>query len=519
MAQTTVSAARGAESWLVVTAACISTFVVAYNSTAILTALPAIKSDLDMDAEGLQWVMNGYMLASAVLVAVMGRFADIFGKMRMYMIGLGIFSVGSIAIIFSDSTWLMLLGRTGQGVGAAAIFSTAVALITVASPEEKRAQALGLWAGMVAFGFGVGPLIGGIFTDSVGWRGIFAVDLLLLAVTALLCLRIERLGLVDRDVDPSIRIDYWGVALLVATLGSFVYGLTNGHQAGWTSPETLSLFAIAIAGAIGLAFSERRAVEPLINFSFFRSPRYSASAIGMFLTGFVLIGVLYYYNLFVQSPGALNYTAVQAGLSLLPCSITMFVLSITVPKLLAPYSFHWPVAIGMILMAIGFWLLHFTTNTSDYASIWWKLLVIGLGLGLTFALLPRVGLRGLPDKDAGQGSGVINTCLYLGACVGTAAGGIVTARIRHDAVLSVIEKLHTGISDPDELETLLAHGSESEVKQALAKFNPEDAEKIRETIQSVLDDSFAGVMDLLAVTALLGAIICFFLIRGTVPKT
>jgi hypothetical protein len=372
---------------------------------------------------------------------------------------------------------------------------------------------------MVAFGFGVGPLIGGIFTDSVGWRGIFVVDLVLLAVTALLCLRIERLGLVDRDIDPNTKIDYWGVALLVVTLGSFVYGLTNGHESGWTSAETLSLFAVAFVGAIAFAFHERRTAEPLVNFSFFRSPRYSASAIGMFLTGFVLIGVLYYYNLFVQSPGALEYSAVQAGLSLLPCSITMFVLSITVPKLMAPYSFHWPVTIGMILMAIGFWLLHFTTNTSDYASIRWKLLVIGLGLGLTFSLVPRVGLRGLPDKDAGQGSGVINTCLYLGPSVGASAGGIVTARIRHDAVTSVIAKLHSGISDPEELEALLAHGSASDIKQALAKSSPDDAEKIRGTIQNVLDDSFAGVMDLLAVAALLGAIVCFFLIRGAVPKT
>lgn len=372
---------------------------------------------------------------------------------------------------------------------------------------------------MVAFGFGVGPLIGGIFTDFVSWRGIFVVDILILAITVLLYLRIEKLGLVEREIDPSTRIDYWGAALLVMTLGSFVYGLTNGHQAGWTSLETLGLFAIAIIGATAFAFNERRSVEPLINFSFFRSPRYSAAAIGMFLTGFVLIGVLYYYNIFVQSPGAQDYSAVEAGLSLLPFSIMMFLLSITVPKLLAPYSFHWPVTIGMVLMGAGFWFLHYTTDQSDYASIWWKLLLVGLGLGLTFALLPRVGLRGLPDKHMGQGSGVINTCLYLGCSVGIAAGGIITARIRHDAVISVVEKLHSGSSNPEALEALLAHGSASDVKQALAQFSPEDAARIRETIRSILDDSFAGVMEMLVVVALLGAIICFFLIRGAVPKT
>ena len=493
--------------------------MVAYNSTAILTALPAIKSELDMDPEALQWVMNVYMLASAVLVAVMGRFADIFGKMRVFLIGLVIFALGSLGIIFSGNAPLMLIGRACQGVGAAAIFSTSVAIITVATVEEKRAQALGLWAGMVAFGFGVGPLIGGIFTVSVSWRGIFVVDLLMIAVSALLYLRIEKLGLVARDTDPNARVDYWGVALLIVTLGSFVYGLTSGHEAGWDSVQTRTLFGIAFFGAIAFAFIERRAPEPLLNFSFFRHRRYTASAAGMFLTGFMLIGILYYYNIFVQSPGAQGYTAVEAGLSLLPCSITMFILSITVPKLLAPYSYHWPVTIGMLLMAAGFWMLHYTTDQSGYGSIWWKLLLLGLGLGLTFALLPRLGLRGLPDESTGQGSGIINTCLYLGCSVGIAMGGIVEAGIRHDAVIDVIASLHAAVQDPDSLEDLIAHGSASEVNEALVKFSPDDAVKIKAAIKAVLDDSFAGVMKMLTAAALLGAVLSFFLIRGAVPKT
>ena len=519
MAQTTLDDARRSDSWLVIAAACICTFVVAYNSTAILTALPAIKADLDMDAEALQWVMNIYMLAAAVLVAVMGRFADIFGKMRVFAIGLAIFALGSLGIILAINSPLMLIGRAFQGIGAAAIFSTSIAVITVGTPEEKRAQGLGLWAGMVAFGFGVGPLIGGFFTVSISWRAIFAVDVLLIAVTVLLYLRIQRLGLVARDTDPNARVDYWGVALLIVTLGCFVYGLTSGHEAGWGSTQTLALFAIALLGAVAFALNEHRAPDPLLNFSFFRHPRYTAAASGMFLTGFTLIGVLYYYNIFVQSPGAQGYTAIQAGLSLLPCSITMFILSVSLPRLLADYSFHWPVTIGMLMMAAGFWLLHYTTDQSGYGSIWWKLLIIGLGLGLTFALLPRVGLRGLPDKDAGQGSGIINTSLYLGCCVGIAMGGIVVARIRHDAVSNVIEDLDPSMRDPDALEDLIAHGSATEVSEGLAKFSPDDAAKIQGAIRAILDDSFSGVMEVLTVAALLGAVLSFFLIRGAVPKT
>jgi EmrB/QacA subfamily drug resistance transporter len=518
MAHTTANAIRGSQSWLVVLAACISTFVVAYNTTAIMTALPAIKSSLDLDAQTLQWVMNVYMLASAVLIAVMGRFADIFGKMRMFIIGLGVFATGSISIIFAGDAVMMLVGRACQGIGAAGIMSTSVALITVATPEEKRAQALGWWAGTVAFGFAVGPVIGGVLTDSISWRWIFVIDIPLLAIAALFYLWIEKLGIVSRELELGTKIDYLGVALLIVTLGTFVYGLTSGHVVGWTSLQTLSLFAIAVLGGVAFAVRERRIPDPLVDFSFFRHRGYLAGTFGMFVTGITLLGVLYFFNLFVQAPGALGLTPVEAGLSLLPFTLMMFALSLTVPRLLAPYSLHWPTTIGMLALATGFWLMHYTSNQTPYTDLWWKLMILGIGIGLNFSLLPRVGLRSLPDESAGQGSGVINTCLYVGCTVGIAAGGIVTEQIRRQFIGPVIEKLTSGPSDRGALELALAHGSQSQVDHALAQFSPDDAEKIRAAMQDVLDNAFTGVMEMMTIVGLIGAVLCFVLIRGPVSK-
>jgi hypothetical protein len=306
--------------------------------------------------------------------------------------------------------------------------------------------------------------------------------------------------------------------LLIVTLGGFVYGLTNGHQIGWTSPETLGLFAASLVGAIAFAFQERRAAEPLVNFSFFRHGRYFAATFGMFVTGFLFVGTLYFYSLFAQSPGALDLTPFETGLSMLPITLAIFLVSLTAPRLLAPYSFNWPVAIAMATLAVGAWLMHDTTNQSSYWEIWWKLAILGTGVGLNFSMLARVGLGALPDESAGQGSGVINTSLYIGIAMGIAAGSVVTAQITRGIIGPAVRNLASGSTDARDLEMVLTHGFQGQIEKAISQFSPEDAERIRVAMQDSLDNAYAGVMEMMAVLALVGAVVCFFAIRGTVPK-
>jgi len=249
MVETAINGPRSSETWPVVAAACLGTFVIAYNNNAVITALLEIKSSLDLTPQALQWIVNAYMLASAMMIAVLGRFADIFGMLRIFLIGIGIFAAGSLISLFAESGWVILFGRACQGVGGASIFTVAAALISIAAAEEKRAALLGLWSAAIGFGYGVGPLIGGYLADSVSWRGVFVVDVVLLAIAATLGIQVARSGILREKHDPDVRVDYLGVALLVITLGALTYGLTSGHKAGWASLQTLSVFGIALLGA------------------------------------------------------------------------------------------------------------------------------------------------------------------------------------------------------------------------------------------------------------------------------
>ncbi|MGI9404045.1 MAG: MFS transporter [Hyphomicrobium sp.] len=505
--------------WLVLIAACLGAFLVASNTTAVMTALPEIKAELNLSTLAMQWVVNIYMLCTAVLVVIIGRFSDIFGKLNVFMLGLGTFAAGSISIMVTGDIILLMIGRLAQGIGAGALMSASIALVDVTTEKSKRAFALGIWAGLVAFGLGAGPLIGGALIAAIGWRAVFAVDLVVIAIAALLCVRIFMHKLVPHVERKAVPVDYLGTGLLIVGLAPFVYGLSNAHVAGWTSVETLGLFAIAIAGAVAFVIRERYAVEPLVYFRFFRYPRYLASTLGIFADGIALICVLYFFNLYAQSPGGLGFTAFMAGAAILPYSLTSFLFSVTVPHMAGKSTMRWPITIGMLLMAAGLWFLSQTTADMTYSDLWWRLIFVGAGMGLTYPLFPIVGLRALPDEHAGQGSGVLNMCFYMGLSVGLAAGGAVLGKIRHDAIAKTL----TGLSDApaNALQWVhdLAHGSASQVKQALAHFSTADAAKIEHTLNTVGASAFSGAMTLFMFIALIGAATSFWLIRPQPDET
>lgn len=259
---------------------------------------------------------------------------------------------------------------------------------------------------------------------------------------------------------------------------------------------------------------ELRCKDPLIHFRFFRYRNYIAATGGMIIAGFTQIGILFFVNFFIQAAEGLNFSASQAGLALLPFTAVMFVIALVAPHVIPPKGYRLWAAASMLSLAIGFWLMHSVDHQTPFEDVWWRLLFVGAGVGLNMVLLPRIGLGALPEKNAGQGSGVLNTCLYSGLAIGTALGAVVVTQIKRYFVDPVVNAAGGAIADPQTLKITLVHGSQSQVGKAIAAFPKEELTRLQDVMLKAFDHGFSGVMILMTIAALIGIVLCIAVIRS-----
>lgn len=506
---------RGALTVLFMTATCMA--VVGYNTTAVVTILPNLKSEFDLTPNEMQWIMAIYTVVSATLVLILSRLGDVTGKMKVFFFGMAVFGLGSLAVAVAPNAAALLVGRGVQGAGAAALFGTSLSLLNAATPEAQRSSIMGVWGAVIGLAISLGPIVGGAFADFLNWRGIFIADVIFLAIAFLIGLRVDKRGYVPDHRLPGARLDYAGAVALVLLLGPLAFALSNGQTAGWDSPLTLLAVVVAGVAAIALPLTARHVEDPLIELRYFRHPRYLMAALGMFLSGFSLLCFFVFFNIFVQSPAALGLSAMAAGAAVLPLSGMMFIVSITAPGYLKEVSARWPVSIGMAALATGFLLLSWTDNTTQYSDVWWKLIFLGIGMGLTFSLLPRVGLRLLPEEHTGQASGVINTFLYFGATLGSVLGGLAQAVTVQAGLSKVTAALPAESAKTEGLTETLAHGSPSEVQHLLASLDPSASTALAAALRDLQDNAFDNAMLVGAIATLIGTLLALWLLRGAIP--
>ncbi|WP_424832591.1 MFS transporter [Ruegeria sp.] len=506
---------QGPRTVMVMTAICM--MVVGFNTTAVATILPNLKSEFDLTPSSLQWVMAIYTVVGASLVTIVSRLGDITGKMGVFFAGMIVFALGSSLVLFSQDGIMLLSGRAAQGAGAAALFGTSLSILTAATPEEQRASVTGTWGAVVGLAIGVGPIVGGAFAHYLNWRVVFALDLVLLAIVLLIGLRVHRRKYVPDTRLAGAKFDYPGALAMLLLLGPLSFALSNGESSGWTSASTLGALALSAIAVVMLVVTSRRSDDPLIELRYFRHPRFFMAATGMFVMGFTLFGFFVYFNVFVQSPDTFSYSSIAAGVAILPLSLCMFVVSVVAPRFLAPYSFQWPVILGMGFTTAGFLLLTATTSTSNVSDIWWKLAIIGIGLGVGFSLLPRLGLRLLPDEHAGQGSGVVNAFLHFGATMGSVLGGLAEAVTTRWGLNEVINALPQGSAQRTDLAHALTHGSPSQIQELIAGLDPTTGTALASALRDLQDNAFDSAMFVTAMAALVAMVLAILLLRGPVP--
>jgi MFS family permease len=416
-------------------ASCLAMLAVGANSTAIMAALPSMRTELALSSAGVEWAVNAYLVVSAAFIVLGGRAADRFGPRLASMVGLALFGVASCIIATAGSQAALLAGRALQGLAAAfAVPSTLAAVDTSATPQ-RRAAAIGAWTGFLMLGFSIGPLLGGAFTHFTGWRVIFwfNVVLMLAAIVGL-----ASAGSVRASAGESRRADWLGFVFLTTLMVSLVFGLHALPQARELPLRPIGWLAVAATAFVLLLRVESRAKAPLVNLAFFAQRSFVMGvAIGS-LAMFSIISLLLYFNLYAQSRDGLGLTALEAGAALLPLSAALLGLALSAPKVRARFGLRNAMTGGMALIAIASAMIGAAVAGGGMLLLAVGFFVVGAGLAVPYALAPRLALSALAPEQAGQGSGIINACTFLGGSCGVAGGATALALGGFPAVLTMI---------------------------------------------------------------------------------
>src|ERR687896_2446496 len=416
--------------WLALALLCAVQFMVVLDIAIVNVALPSIQVDLGFSQENLQWVISAYALLFGGFLLLGGRLADILGRRRLFLAGLVIFSAASLVSGLAWSDEALIFARAAQGFGAAIITPAALSiLMTTFSEGRERNAALGVWGAVGAFGAVAGVLLGGILTDALSWPWIFYINvpvgLAALALTPLLLTE-------SRDAQVK-TFDALGAVLVTAGLVTLVYAITQASDYGWSSIETIGLFAAAAVLLAGFVGWESRASEPLMPFSIFRIRTVSAANIAGLILGTVTFSMFLMLTLYMQQ--VLGYSPMKTGVAYLAVAGTAIIWSTVAAQLVNRVGFKPVLVAGMAFLAAG--LVYFTqvsVGGSYLGDLLPGFLLIAIGLGFSFVPISIAALAGVRPSEAGLASGLFNTSQQIGGAPGIAAVSAVATSTTKDGV-------------------------------------------------------------------------------------
>lgn len=414
---------RAAPAWVVVLAACAGQFLVVLDVSVVNVALPSMRAGLGLSVTGLQWVVNAYSIAFAGLLLLGGRAGDLFGHKRMFLIGLGLFTLASLAGGLAQAEWQLLAGRAVQGLGAAVLAPSTLTLLLAAVPEgPARGRTIATWSAVGAGGGAAGGLVGGVLTDALSWRWVLLINVpvgVLVLTAAALCLR-------ESGPRDARRLDLMGAALVTGGLAVLAYGIVQTESAGWTSARTLVPLLGGLALLSVFVLVEHRAKVPLMPLGLFRPRSVWSANTGMFVSGGAMASMWFLMTLYVQN--VLGYTPLEAGIALIPSSLAVVLGSKAAPWVMRRLGLRTTVVLGLTLAAGGFlWQSTMSARGDWVHDVLGPGILMMLGAGLTTTPLATLATTGAAPGDAGLVSGLVNTSRTMGAALGLAVLSTVAA--------------------------------------------------------------------------------------------
>ncbi|SED53517.1 drug resistance transporter, EmrB/QacA subfamily [Streptomyces sp. 2224.1] len=485
--------------WGPLAAVCLGTFMLLVDITIVLVALPSMSQSLGSSLSQLQWVADGYALAVAAALLGAGMLADLQGRRRVYVAGLVVFASASVACALSPGMGWLIAARLVQGVGAAAMFATALSLISTLYSGRRLGQAFGVWAAVAASASALGPVMGGLLTEALDWRWIFYVNV---PVTALaLAMTFRYLPRSTGDRSATRRPDVPGIVLFALAAGGFVYALTASHAHGWSSAETLVPLAGAVAAFVVFLTVQRRSTYPLLDLSLFRRPAFSAALLTIAVGEGAVYGILPYTSIWLQSVQRL--APIGAGLVVLPHAAAAALVAVLSGRRMPKPSPRLGAVLGLFLAGIGVGAEGFLGPDSGWPALIGGLALSGVGMGLVFQVAAALALGSVPGERAGMASGIYSTVEQLGYAFGVAVFGTL-------AVTTMTGSLDGKVADPAGAAQSLSGGGAGTLVAAAPAGQ-------RASFDHTLRAVFAGGHNTLALTAgalaVAGAACVFWLTR------
>jgi EmrB/QacA subfamily drug resistance transporter len=412
--------------WWALIAVSLANFMCYLDNNVTNVALPTIQRNLNLSTAGLEWVVSSYLLVLAGLLLAGGRVADVYGRRRVFLIGLTVFTLSSLTAGLAGSGSVLIGARAVQGLGAALLMPATLAIIlSTFSAARERTMAIGIWGAIGALALAAGPAIGGVISQHVQWGWIFLINVPIGVIT--LALGLWSIG-ESRSQSAVRRLDLPGLVTSALALFALTYALIEGQDEGWTSSLILGAFAIAAVALAAFIRIESRSEHPMVSLPIFRSRVFSGGTGTMMIWGFGILGIYFFTSLYLQE--ILGFSPTKAGLAFVPMALCVAVASAISPRVSALLGSHRTVALGMLGMVIGLVLFARQGAGAGYASLMPGFVLFGVGAGLMNVPLTNAIMESAPGAQAGIASALINASREVAGLLGVTVIGAVLSAVR-----------------------------------------------------------------------------------------
>jgi EmrB/QacA subfamily drug resistance transporter len=489
--------------WWTLLAVCLATFMLLLDITIVNVALPDIAAELDASFSDLQWVIDAYALMLAALLLTAGSLADLLGRRRVFVFGLGCFTFASLLCALSPSALTLILARGAQGIGGAAMFATSLALLAQEFQGRERGTAFGIWGATTGAAVAIGPLVGGALTTGLGWPSIFYLNLPIGAATIVMTLR----NVPETRDEEATGVDWAGLVTFSAALFLLVFALIRGNDEGWASTTIAGMLVASALLLAAFVAVERAQPRPMFDFDLFRKPSFSGVSIAAFVLSASMFAMFLYITLYVQT--ILGYGPLETGLRFLPLTVLSFFAAAAAGKLTARLPARAMLGTGLVLVGGGLLLMRGLDASSQWTALLPGFIVAGIGIGLTNPALANTAIGVVTPARSGMASGINSTFRQVGIATGIAGlGAIFQSQIA--ARLTTALAGAPGAGDIAELSRAVSAGGAPQVLSSTPAAG-------RPALHEAIDAAFTGGLNDLflvgALTAFAGAALALALVR------